>query len=191
MTNAGFISITDYRDIESLNYYAEQVAAGVDPNEILEALRVRSRDNARTPMQWSGDPNAGFSTGTPWIGVNPNFPAVNVQRDRSAPRSIFAHYQRLIALRHELPVVSLGGFELLEPEHPTLFAFARTMGAERLLVLANFSGEPLATPLAEGKSPADLLIGNYPSPDAEVADVADAAELRPWEVRVYGGASGA
>ena len=176
MTNAGFTAIEQYRDIESLNYYAEETAAGASPAEVLESLAFRSRDNARTPVQWDPTPLAGFTTGTPWLEITPNHTTINVATDRAAgSRSIFEFYRRLIALRHESPVVSLGDFEMLEPEHPTLYAFTRSLDDESLLVVGNFSAGFLDLPfLVAG----ELVIGNY----GEVPDVAGA--LRPWEVRV-------
>ncbi|MFM9918446.1 glycoside hydrolase family 13 protein [Lacisediminihabitans sp. H27-G8] len=176
MTNAGFTTIEQYQDIESLNYYNEEVAAGASPADVLASLAFRSRDNARTPVQWDASPGAGFTTGTPWLAITPNHTTINVAADRAAGlRSIFEFYRRLIALRHESPVVALGDFEMLEPEHPTLYAFTRSLGAETLLVVGNFSSEGLELPLSADGEP---VIGNYPQGE----DVA--GELRPWEVRV-------
>ncbi len=180
MTGAGFTTIEQYRDIESLNHYHEAVAAGASPASVLESLALRSRDNARTPMQWDASPLAGFTTGTPWLEITPNHDTINVETDRAAgSRSIFEFYRRLIALRHESAVVSLGDFLMLEPEHPTLYAFTRSLGDETLVVAGNFSSEQLELPLDAPLSlDGGLLIGNY----AEAPDVAGA--LRPWEVRV-------
>ncbi len=181
MTNAGLTTIEQYQDIESLNYYAEEVAAGASPAAVLASLAFRSRDNARTPMQWDATPLAGFTTGTPWLEITPNHSTINVATDRAAgPRSIFEFYRRLIALRHESTVVSLGVFEMLEAEHPTLYAFTRTLGEETLLVVGNFSGVPSELPLAVAGELVigNLVIGNY----GEVPDIAGA--LLPWEVRV-------
>ncbi|MET4780573.1 alpha-glucosidase [Glaciihabitans sp. UYNi722] len=175
MTNVGFTSIDQYRDIESINYYAEAVAAGQSPEHVLDSLRFRSRDNARTPIPWDASEAAGFTTGMPWIEITPNHTEINVSTDRANPRSIFDHYQRLIALRHDSEVVALGAFAMLEPEHPTLYAFTRTLGDERLLVVGNFSGNTLDSPVSLAGS---LVIGNY----AESSDVAHL--LRPWEARV-------
>ncbi len=176
MTNAGFTAIEQYRDIESLNYHAEETAAGASPAAVLESLAFRSRDNARTPVQWDPTPLAGFTTGTPWLEITPNHTTINVATDRAAgSRSIFEFYRRLIALRHESPVVSLGDFEMLEPEHPTLYAFTRSLDDESLLVVGNFSGGFLDLPILVS---GELVIGNY----GEVPDVAGA--LRPWEVQV-------
>ena len=186
MTNAGFTTIGQYQDIESLNYYEEEVATGASPAAVLASLAFRSRDNARTPVQWDATPLAGFTTGTPWLEITPNHSTINVVTDRAAgSRSIFEFYRRLIALRHESAVVSLGDFEMLEPEHPTLYAFTRTLGEETLLVVGNFSAVSLELPPAIAGELVignlvigNLVIGNY----GEVPDVAGA--LRPWEVRV-------
>ena len=176
MTNAGFTSIEQYRDVESLNFYAESTAQGMPAGEALEALRAMSRDNPRTPMQWTAGPNAGFTEGQPWIDVNPNHVDINAEADRSAEKSVFRYYQDLIRLRHTHDVVVLGDFHLEAPEHPHLFAYRRTLDDAAWLVLANVSGDVLEIPLglaADGP----LILGNY-------AEAGSAGNLRPWEVRV-------
>ena len=181
MTNAGFTAIEQYNDIESVNWFAESIEAGDEPDVLLESLRFRSRDNARTPVQWDASANAGFTSGTPWIGVNPNSTEINVESDRAAgDRSVFEHYRRLIALRHSSAVVALGDFVLLEPEHPTLYAFTRSLGSETLLVVGNFSNDRMDAPLLDSSEArnAPVLLGNY------AGAAADVTELRPWEVRV-------
>jgi glycosidase len=152
MTNAGFITIEECQDLESLGYYDEEVAAGPSPAAVLASLAFRSRDNARTPVPWDATPGAGFPTGTPWPTITPNHATINVATDRaSGSRSIFEFYRRLIALRHGSSVVSLGDFEMLEPEHPTLYAFTRSLGGETLMVVVKFSSEPLELPLAAAR----------------------------------------
>ncbi|MCC3276880.1 MULTISPECIES: alpha,alpha-phosphotrehalase [unclassified Arthrobacter] len=175
MTSAGFTSIDQYRDVESLNYYAEALEQGMDRQAALEALRRMSRDNARTPMQWTGGPNAGFGATTPWIPLGASYPAVSVEADRAAEKSVFRYYQRLIQLRHESALVSLGDFRMLDPEHPTLFAYKRTRGDQALLVLGNVSGDELGIP--SNAETGTLVLGNY-------GDVGDHHLLRPWEARV-------
>ncbi|MDK1359491.1 alpha-glucosidase [Arthrobacter sp. zg-Y1219] len=175
MTNAGFTSINDYRDVESLNFYADAVLRGTGPETALRALAAMSRDNARTPMHWTGEPNAGFTTGTPWIPVNSNFPEINAATDRVSDRSIYRYYQQLIRLRHESTVVALGDFHLLDPEHPVLYAFRRSRGDQQILVAANVSGEELELPSNLGSG--DLILGNYGEPG-------DPHRLRPWEARI-------
>ncbi|GAA1039268.1 hypothetical protein GCM10009557_57470 [Virgisporangium ochraceum] len=171
MTNVPFDGIEDFRDIESLNYYAEATAAGEDPAAVLVSLRKMGRDNARTPMQWDDSPNAGFTTGTPWLAVNPNYREVN-----AAPGNpVFDYYKRLIALRHTEPVVAHGDFTMLLPDDEKVYAFTRRLGDVELLVLGNFSGDTVPTGLEGG----DLVLANYP------ADDVDPIVLRPWEARVY------
>ncbi len=142
MTNAPWASIEDFRDIESLNHYAEAVAAGQDPADVLDVLRGRSRDNARTPMQWDASPNAGFTDATPWLAVNPNFEEINAAAEVDDPDSVFNHYRRLIELRHTLPVVAEGDFTPLASDHPQIYAYARRLGDDELSVVANLSSEP-------------------------------------------------
>jgi oligo-1,6-glucosidase len=178
MTNVKFESIEHYRDIESLNHYREAVDDyDQAPSSVLAGVHARGRDNARTPMQWDATEHAGFTTGTPWIAVNPNYPELNAEADRASGRSVFDFYRKLIALRHENETVALGGFELLEPTHPTLYAFMRTSSSERLFVVANVSDEPFDGELPLDIGGAELVLGNYP--------VDTDAPLRPWEARLY------
>jgi len=177
MTNVAFDSIDDYRDIETLNYFTEAVGElGLDADEVMPVLASTSRDNARTPMQWTAEPGAGFSTGTPWIGLNPNRERINVLAQRGVPGSVFEYYKSLIALRHEDATVVHGEFELLWPEHPTLFAYTRTTAAAELLVLVNLGGATEAFETPPGWNGAELVIANYSD--------AKEGELRPWEARV-------
>jgi oligo-1,6-glucosidase len=180
MTNAPFAGIEDFRDIESLNHYAAAVAGGSAPEDVLASLRVMSRDNARTPVQWDASPHAGFTVGTPWIPVNPNYAEINAAAAVADPDSVFHHYRRLIALRHSEPAVAHGDFTLLLPDDERVYAFSRRLGPVELLVLGNFSGETVAAevPDAPAWSAAELLIANYPAPAADLV-------LRPWEARVY------
>ncbi len=142
MTNGVFADIADFRDVESLRYYAHRVGpAGGDPAEALALLRRVSRDNARTPMQWNGDRGAGFTSGASWIGVNPNHQWLNAARQRHDPRSIYHLYRRLIELRHTEPVVSRGDFGLLEIGNESVYAFRRRFGSREIRVVANLSGE--------------------------------------------------
>ena len=178
MTNVPFSSIDDFRDLESINYFNEATAVlGWDPDQVLASIRIMSRDNARTPVQWSDAEHGGFTTGEPWLSVNPNYPMINAEADRSSGRSIFGYYQRLIRLRHENATVRLGRFTLLEDHHPTLYAFSRTHEGETLNVVANVSGENLILP--QGAGAGKRLLSNYPD-----ASTGDTGRLRPWEARV-------
>jgi len=178
MANAPFRSIDGFRDVESLNHYAQAVAHGEDPQTVLAALRGMSRDNARTPVQWDASPNAGFTAGTPWIAVNPDHTEWNAQAQRADPTSVFAHHKRLIALRHADPVVAFGDFTMLLPEHDELYAFTRGLDGATLLVVCNLGGSthPLGELLPEAAG-GELVLGNLPG-------AGDPAVLRPWEARV-------
>ena len=184
MTNAPFDSINDFRDIQSLNHYAEAVSRGADPEEVVAALRVFGRDNARTPMQWDGTEKAGFTTGTPWIAVNPNHKEINAQAEIADDDSVFHHYRRLIELRRTEPAVAHGDFHMLLADHDQVYAFTRRLGNTELLVLGNFSGETttIGVPDADRWKGTELVLANYPVDAAE--DIQHLA-LRPWEARAY------
>jgi oligo-1,6-glucosidase len=177
MANYPFGALDDFADIESLNHYVQAVSAGEDPAHVLAALRRMSRDNARTPVQWDASPSAGFTTGTPWLPVNPDHVQWNADRQRTDPATVLAHYRRLIALRHDEPVVALGDFAMLLPEHEDVYAFTRSLEDDVLLVVCNVSRRPhrLAELLPEALN-ADLVLGNLAVPDPEV--------LAPWEARI-------
>ena len=177
MANYPFGGLEDFADVESLNHYVQAVSAGEDPAHVLAALRRMSRDNARTPVQWDDSPSAGFTTGTPWLAVNPDHVEWNAARQRQDPQSVLAHYRRLIALRHENPVVALGDFAMLLPDHSEIYAFTRSLDGEVLLVVCNLSRtiQPLTEVLPKAAG-GELVLGNLPAPDPEA--------LRPWEARV-------
>jgi oligo-1,6-glucosidase len=176
MTNVPFRSIDDFRDIEALNHYAAAIAAGEAPDEVIASLRSRSRDNARTPMQWNDGPAAGFTTGHPWIDVNPNFTQVNVAAQEDDPSSVLAFFRQLIALRHSTPAVVYGTFTMLLPDHEQVYAFTRSHDGVELLVLANFSRDRVDVGI-EGWGDAELVLGNYPAAHTP-------GSLRAWEVCV-------
>lgn len=180
MTNVAFPTIDDYRDIETLNMYRERTQAGYSEADILRSLHAKSRDNARTPMQWDATANAGFTDGTPWLQVNPNYTAINAADEVADAGSVFHYYQALIRLRKQYPIFSEGDFTLLFADHPALFAYQRRLGDQVMTVLCNFYEEPLTLPAdAVAPLPLDtLLLDNYDTP-------ADAAHFRPYEARIY------
>ncbi|MGK0602279.1 alpha,alpha-phosphotrehalase [Yokenella regensburgei] len=177
MTNPHFRQITDYRDLESHNMFATLSAEGRDADELLAILASKSRDNGRTPMQWSADANGGFTTGEPWIGLCDNYREINAQRALRDPESVFHTYQRLIALRKQEPVLTFGGYQDMLPEHPALWCYRREWQGQTLLVVANLSNsvQPWTPPSVSGEW--QVLISNY----AEVADKPGAMTLRPFE----------
>ncbi|HET6563676.1 MAG TPA: alpha-glucosidase [Marmoricola sp.] len=177
MTNAPFRTVDDFRDIESVNHYRHAVDAGADRDEVMAALRSRSRDNARTPMQWDGSPHAGFTTGEPWLPVNPNHTEINAEAAVGDPGSVFHHYRRLVELRHDVPVVAHGDFTMLLPDHEQVYAFTRAHEGTELLVLGNLSGSAVEVEEPPGWGDAELLLTNLEEPRAHGA-------LEPWEARV-------
>ncbi|RJK94322.1 glycoside hydrolase family 13 protein [Vallicoccus soli] len=179
MANAPFASVDDLRDIESLNHWREAVEHGDDPERVMASLRAMGRDNARTPMQWDASPQAGFTAGEPWIAVNPDHAEWNVAAQRDDPHSVLAHYRRLVALRHEDPVVAHGDFTMLLPHDEQVYAFTRRLGDVELLVLGNLSGEPAVAGVDASWAGADVVLGNYPAGGGQ------GLALAPWEARVH------
>ncbi|MCA0758495.1 alpha-glucosidase [Paenibacillus sp. N4] len=187
MTNVRFESIDDYRDVELLNFYREAVGErGVPHEQAMASIYAKGRDNARTPMQWNAGPQGGFTTGEPWIGVNPNYTEINAQEALGDPDSIFHYYKRLIALRKKHPIMIYGDYTLLAEEHEQLYAYTRQLGEEKWLVLLNFSGQQIEAgaglPFEEG---AELIISNYGDAAARLDASAELLALRPYEALVY------
>ena len=179
MTNAPFAGVFDFRDIESINHYRAATAQDRDEESVLAALRYKSRDNARTPMQWDASPHAGFTTGEPWIPANPNHVEINAAEQVDDPDSVFHHYRRLIELRHQEPCVAHGDFTMLVPEHEELYAFTRTLDDVRLTVVANLSLKDGLVPSDEGVSVSgEVVLTN------ESSNVAPDDPLGPWAARV-------
>ena len=166
MKNYPFTSIGELRDIEALNHYAEAGPAS------WPALLAMGRDNARTPMQWDASEHAGFTTGTPWLAVNPNHVEINAEAATADPNSVFHHYRRLIELRHTERVVAHGDFHMLLPDDERVYAFTRRLDGVELLVLGNFTGDAVTAEVDPAWEEADVLIGS--------AGLA----LGPWEGRV-------
>jgi oligo-1,6-glucosidase len=175
LRNAPFTSIEEYRDVESRNHHRIATDAGAPEEQVMEALALKSRDHGRTPVPWDASPQGGFTTGTPWIPVNPDHDQVNVAAALADPDSVLHHYRRLIAMRHDEPLVVDGRFALLLPEDPALFAYTRTLGPSVLTVLANWSSAPV--PVPEGFPDHEPDLGTHGDPDPGV--------LAPWESRVW------
>jgi len=184
MTNVKWFNIEAYQDIETRNMYAQAVLQQGQPHSsVMASIHAKSRDNARTPMQWSASLNAGFTEGTPWLALNDNFSQVNAVQALADAESVFHHYRQLIALRKAWPVLVEGEFELLLLKHPALFAFTRRFNDVQLLVLCNFSAQFQGLPLKSlpDFSTATPLIGNLPAPEWAMAP----DTLAAWEARVY------
>ena len=176
MTNAGFQKLEDYRDVESLQAYQELVEeAGVSHGAMMEYLKLKSRDNARTPMQWNEERQAGFTEGSPWIPVIGSYPEINVHKQRSEESSILNYYRRLIALRREKPVIVYGDFHMLLKESESVFAYERKLDGVKLTVVCNFTTQE--TPCGLVSETASILISNYQDRASGI--------LRPYEAVVY------
>ncbi|WP_419909142.1 glycoside hydrolase family 13 protein [Hoeflea sp.] len=178
MTNAGFSCIDEFRDIETLRQMEELSKAGMDPDEFMAGAFRNSRDNARTPMQWSAAQHAAFSTVQPWIDVNPNHATINVEMDRQNPEGICHHYKRLVGLRKDLPIVSHGRFVSMAEDDTRVMAFSRELNGERLAVLANFKSERVVFEVPKAlEVTGKTLVCNV----AERPDIRGQLELEPFE----------
>ena len=162
MTNVPFASMDEFRDIESINAYREYTENGIiAPEDMMKYLNYKSRDNARTPMQWSDEENGGFTKGTPWIKINSNYTTINAKEQMEREDSVFHYYQKLISLRKKEPVIVYGTFALLMPEDEDIFMYTRTYEQEKLLVICNFSQKERELEIPEEWERGTILLGNY------------------------------
>ncbi|MGL0959305.1 glycoside hydrolase family 13 protein [Vibrio vulnificus] len=163
MTNVAFESLEQYKDIETLNFYKVKTESGVSHQHMMDAIHENSRDNARTPMQWSASQYGGFSQAKPWIEVNPNYPEINMEQALADSDSIFYHYQKLIELRKQHPAIVYGDFTPLFAEHDSVFAYVRSHQDEQLLVINNFSDQDVSIALPDNlqNKEVNCLIYNY------------------------------
>ena len=178
MTNVPFHSVEDFRDLDSINAYHELVEDQkvFSKEEMMRYLRYKSRDNARTPFQWDDSENAGFTTGTPWIMVNPNYKEINAKAELADPNSVFYYYQKLIQLRKEKEIIVYGTYDLLLPESEELYVYTRTLGEEKLLVVCNFSENEVELEIPEEFRKGSYLISNY-----ETRPVENTMKIRAYE----------
>ena len=177
MTNAVY-EIEEYRDIETLNLYRERLEKGYKEENIMDSIHAKSRDNARTPMQWNDGENAGFTNGKPWMKVNPNYKEINAAQQVGDTDSIFGCYKELIRLRKNHPVFIDGDFRMLLNDNENIFAYAREDAGSRLLVICNFYEKTVSCLLDEDELSGKLLISNYKDADQTMI-------LRPYEARMY------
>ncbi|CDQ18745.1 glycoside hydrolase family 13 protein [Halobacillus karajensis] len=182
MTNVSFPSIEDYDDVAAKNLYKTKKEQGMSHEEIMEILWNTSRDNSRTPMQWSNEDNAGFTTGIPWMNINPNYKSVNVAKQQEDPHSILNHYKKMICLKKKHDLFTYGTYELILPHDPQIFAYTRTLEGQTALVITNLTKE-----LADFNSPytlstEDLILSNLP---VDVQVDRKNFTLKPFEARVY------
>lgn len=178
MTNVTFPDITHYRDIETLNMYQERIESGYQKDDIMQSLYAKSRDNARTPMQWDDSMNAGFTQGEPWIEVNSNYKEINVKNETENPNSIYNYYKKLIKLRKSNDIFTQGDFTLLCEDDPQIFAYIRKIENEIMCIIANFTGKPAPCNLLQKWSDKETLIHNYKTENTD-------GILRPYEAIIY------
>lgn len=176
MTNAYFEDISQYKDVESLNYFKILKDEGIPEDEVYEILRCRSRDNSRTPMQWDNSKNAGFTTGTPWIEVNKNYKIINADNAVKNKNSVFHYYKKLIALRKENDVIAYGSYKPEMENNTNVFAYSREYEGKKLFVVCNFYGTETKISLPDEFVGKEILISNYKDAKAEKE-----VTLRPFE----------
>ncbi len=177
MTNVQY-TIEEYQDIETQNLYRERIEKGYAKEEIMRSIYAKSRDNARTPMQWSDGEQAGFTTGKPWMKINPNYKEINAQAQIEDKNSIFHCYKKLVEFRKKYPVFVDGSFEMLLEKDENIFAYTRDNADSQLLVVCNFYGKTIACPNELQKNAMELILCNY-------EDICNPSKLRPYEARMY------
>jgi oligo-1,6-glucosidase len=183
MTNYPFKNIADFDDIEVKNAYKADVVTGkVSEQAFIANLRKTSRDNARTPMQWDGTSNGGFTTAAkPWLASNPNYKEINASEEVADPASVYNYYRKMIALREHSPALVYGDYKDLDPESKAIYAYTRVLGKEKFLVVLNFSSQPIHYALPDGLKVGTLAIFNLPTTEQNVSTL----NLKGWEARVY------
>ena len=180
MTNVDFREISQFRDVESLNYYQILQDKGLTPEQAFQIIRVHSRDNGRTPMQWSDEWEAGFTDGTPWIGVNENYRYINAKTEQKDENSIFFHYKKLVEMRKTYDAIAYGDIQPVAQEHPQVLAYKRTWKTEELLVVNNFYGKETVWDSGMDLDGYECILENYP----ECRREGSTFHLRPYESAV-------
>jgi oligo-1,6-glucosidase len=178
MSNPGFTKISEYRDVATLNEYRHVENTGGDVGGYLQEIRFGSRDNGRTPMQWDAGMHAGFTKGEPWIGLNPNYPAVNVAAEEGDANSCLNYFRKLTKLRRDNPVLVYGKYTLLDKSNPDVYAYTREWQGVKWLVVLNFTARTVGMPAGVTTKRARMTIDNY-------SVLGKAGELRPYEAVVY------
>jgi oligo-1,6-glucosidase len=178
MTNAGFTKIEDYKDMPTLNEYQHQKNIGGDLNAFMKEIQFSCRDNGRTPFQWNSNVNAGFTTGIPWIKVNPNYKIINVEREEKDANSTLNYFRKMTQLRNANKTMVYGKYTLLDKENPNVYAYTREMNGNKLLVLLNFSKDTATANIDFDFGKAKVLIHNYTTPS-------QSKTLQPYEAVIY------
>ncbi|MBO9665556.1 MAG: alpha-glucosidase [Bdellovibrio sp.] len=183
MTNTQFDGPQDFNDVSAKNYFTNRRKQGASDKEITAELTPTTRDNARTPMQWNAEKNAGFSTGAPWLKTNPNYPQINVETEQKDPNSILNFYRKLIQIRKNNEVMVYGSYDLVLPEHQQVYAYTRTLGSAKVLVISNLTKTAASCDFAGMELHSDkLMLQNY---EVSAHGAVSKIELRPFEARMY------
>ena len=183
MTNVVFDKVEDYQDVQSTGLYYSKLEQGMAHEDIMEIIRATARGNTRTPMQWNSESNAGFTTGTPWIGVNPNYPQINVEAQEEDPDSILNFYKEMVTLRKSDDVFMYGTYDLVQENHPEIYAYTRTLGGKRVLILCNLKGKDTSIDLENISVSSDqLLLANI---TVEEHESMTELNFKPFEARIY------
>lgn len=183
MTNFPFKDISEFDDVHAKNIYNVELANGRNADDIIADLQSNSRDNSRTPMQWDASENAGFTNGTPWLKVNPNYKAINVEKELNDENSILNFYKKMIKFKKSHEIATYGDFKLIYPEDENVFAYARTLNDELLYVIGNLTSNPVKVSDSQIEfDSSDIVLNNY---DIESHRRQKTLDLKPFEVRVY------
>jgi oligo-1,6-glucosidase len=181
MTNIGFEKIEQYKDIAAINGYTKVVSEGGDVALYLKNLKASSRDNGRTPMQWTAQKNAGFTTGNPWLPTNENHTTINVESEQTDVNSVLNHFKKMVALRKDNPVLTYGKYELLLAEHPAIYAYTRTLDDIEMLIMLNMSDTTQSAQIDQIGDGFEVLINNY-----DYFDISDSSiNLMPYQAIVF------
>jgi oligo-1,6-glucosidase len=178
MDNIKFDDIKDYNDVDTKNKYEHLKETGGDLKAFLEGQKQTSRENSRTPFQWNDTENAGFTTGKPWLKVNPNYIKINEAAENKNPNSVLNYFRKLIKLRKENPVLVYGKFELIDKENPDLFAYTRELNGEKLLIILNFTGKKTLLKSNIDIKNAEMILSNYKDPRKDFS-------FEPYESVIY------
>ena len=178
MTNIKFDKIEDYRDIMTINLHRLFEKEGRDVNQIIESHKITGRDNGRTPFQWNNSENGGFTTGKPWLKVNPDYTKINAAAQETDENSVLNYFRRIVKFRRDNPVLIYGKYTLVDEENPNVYAYTRDLSDRKLLVLLNFTEKESAIKTDLDFQNAKVLLGNYPAPSVD-------GKLKPYEAVIF------
>ena len=183
MTNVKFDRVEDYQDVQSTGLYYSKLEQGMSHEDIMEIIWATARGNSRTPMQWRNELNAGFSTGTPWIAVNPNYPTINVEQQLNDPTSILNFYKAMIRLKKANPIFTYGEYDLILENHPSIYAYTRKLGEEKVVIICNLTDQEVEMTFDQLTLESEnILLANK---KVETHSAQQELTLKPYEARIY------